>query len=136
MGGESAGPRGWALRKSERSVWGSGLWEESNPPLNKTTLLRPGTMVSIKSALVWPFWLLAAAGWILLLAGNAALQQNCSSSSANALNVAGTIGYLGPVDSCHKFYNLTWWCAGGGGGAWRLRLEERSGQCYCSAQEC
>lgn len=34
--------------------------------------------------------------------------QNCGGGSTDALALAGTLGYLGPV-SCDKFFGYTWW---------------------------
>lgn len=46
-------------------------------------------------------------GWILLLAGVSALQQNCDTRGHNALVLGGVAGYLGSV-SCSRFYGYTW----------------------------
>ncbi len=43
-----------------------------------------------------------------MLSANAALQENCHASTPEALALAGTAGYLGPVE-CSKFYGYTWW---------------------------
>lgn len=57
--------------------------------------------------LIW--WVVLMFGWILMLAANAALQQNCSSAGHGALALTGAVGYLGPGLSCSKFYGFTWW---------------------------
>ena len=53
-------------------------------------------------------WALMLFGWILMLSAVAALQQNCKSANPEALALAGTAGYLGPVQ-CSEFYGYTWW---------------------------
>ncbi|KAL4439218.1 hypothetical protein ABPG77_004120 [Micractinium sp. CCAP 211/92] len=58
------------------------------------------------AAFAWLFWLLWVAGWIIMLSGASALQQDCSKS--NVTVVAGTVGYLAPI-SCGRFYSYAWW---------------------------
>ncbi|KAI3428485.1 hypothetical protein D9Q98_007310 [Chlorella vulgaris] len=60
------------------------------------------------AAWAWLFWLLLGCGWVIMLAGVSALQQDCGASNVNALGVAGTAGYLAPV-ACDNFYEYTWW---------------------------
>ncbi|EFN55226.1 hypothetical protein CHLNCDRAFT_134486 [Chlorella variabilis] len=60
------------------------------------------------AAWAWLAWLLLGAGWVIMLAGVSALQDDCGSSNVNAFGVAGTAGYLAPI-SCDDFYNYAWW---------------------------
>ncbi|KAL4439221.1 hypothetical protein ABPG77_004123 [Micractinium sp. CCAP 211/92] len=58
---------------------------------------------------VWPLWILLFIGWVLLLSGVAALQQNCAGgNTSNPILGAGSAAYLSPVP-CGKFYRFTWW---------------------------
>jgi hypothetical protein len=55
-------------------------------------------------------WVIALLGWILILAGVAALQSSCVTSpeSGFALQAGQTSGYLGP-QPCSKIYGYTWY---------------------------
>lgn len=66
-----------------------------------TAELQTGEM----KALVVGTLLCSALSWIILLAGVAAMQANCS---ADNLLFGGTAGYNGPVD-CSNFFGYAWW---------------------------
>lgn len=56
---------------------------------------------------LWMTWLLFLFGWILLLSGIAALQNDCNKGH-NALVSAAVAGFMGQVP-CKKFYGYSWW---------------------------
>lgn len=59
---------------------------------------------------IWAAWLLATAGFGILLAGVASMQSMCSANVLNTLTSVGggSVGYLAPV-SCGHFFQYTWW---------------------------
>ncbi|PSC69847.1 membrane transporter [Micractinium conductrix] len=56
----------------------------------------------------WLFWLLLVCGWILMLGGLSALQNDCGASNVTDPTVAGTVGYLAPIN-CDRFYSYSWY---------------------------
>lgn len=60
-----------------------------------------------KSASTFLVWLVLAFGFVLLLAGNAGLQENCGSSGANSLAVGGTVSFVYIQDDLLYIYLIT-----------------------------
>lgn len=59
--------------------------------------------------MIWAAWLLATAGFAILLAGVASMQSECKSRGLGLLTGgAGTVHYLGPV-GCAHILQYAWW---------------------------
>lgn len=57
--------------------------------------------------LVLGAWVLGILSWVVLLAGVAAMQSDCGSSSYNS-PLGSVANYNGPA-GCDRFFNLPWW---------------------------